>query len=136
MPIAGTGAGLRPIGQDPNFVEDFREIFNISVPIHQNEDEIDQVSISSMFYEHLFCTKVFSSAFLELCFSFGKSTKALLYKKCTGKMLMKLTAGVNIYASYRSYKTQSRNLKIVICYRIDSLVIQIDLCNIQTNLSL
>ncbi len=44
MPIAGTGAGLRPIGQDPNFVEDFREIFNISVPIHQNEDEIDQVS--------------------------------------------------------------------------------------------
>ena len=43
MPIAGTGAGLRPIGQDPNFAEDFREIFNISVPIHQNDEEIDQV---------------------------------------------------------------------------------------------
>ena len=43
IPIAGTGAGLRPIGQDPNFVADFREIFNISVPILDNEEEIDQV---------------------------------------------------------------------------------------------
>jgi hypothetical protein len=44
-PIAGTGAGLRPIGQDPNFAEDFREIFNISVPIHKDEDKIDQVLV-------------------------------------------------------------------------------------------
>jgi hypothetical protein len=35
LPIAGTGAGLRPIGQDPNFAKDFREIYNISVPIHE-----------------------------------------------------------------------------------------------------
>ena len=47
IPIAGTGAGLRPIGQDPNFVADFREIFNISVPILENEDKIDQVDILS-----------------------------------------------------------------------------------------
>ena len=43
MPIAGTGAGLRPIGQDPNFVSDFREIFNLSVPILPDDDPIDQV---------------------------------------------------------------------------------------------
>jgi hypothetical protein len=33
QPVFGTGAGLRPLGSDPNFVNDSREIFNISVPI-------------------------------------------------------------------------------------------------------
>ena len=38
-PIAGTGAGLRPIGQDPNFAQDLREIFNISYPIRSPAEE-------------------------------------------------------------------------------------------------
>ena len=38
-PIAGTGAGLRPLGQDPNFVQDLREIFNISCPIRSDLEE-------------------------------------------------------------------------------------------------
>ena len=38
-PIAGTGAGLRPIGQDPNFAKDLREIFNISYPIRSQAEE-------------------------------------------------------------------------------------------------
>ena len=39
QPIAGTGAGLRPIGQDPNFANDLREIFNISYPIRSEAEE-------------------------------------------------------------------------------------------------
>lgn len=38
-PISGSGAGLRPIGKDPNFVEDLREIFNISIPILHEDDK-------------------------------------------------------------------------------------------------
>ena len=36
-PISGSGAGLRPIGRDPNFVADLRESFNISVPLLSDE---------------------------------------------------------------------------------------------------
>ena len=36
-PIHGSGAGLRPIGKDPNFVADLRESFNISVPVLSDE---------------------------------------------------------------------------------------------------
>ena len=45
-PIAGTGAGLRPIGKDPNFVEDLREIFNISVPILHEGDETNSFKVT------------------------------------------------------------------------------------------
>ena len=38
-PISGSGAGLRPIGQDPNFVADLRESFNIAVPVLSDEEE-------------------------------------------------------------------------------------------------
>ena len=44
-PISGSGAGLRPIGQDPNFVADLRESFNISVPVLS--DEVQWVEIIS-----------------------------------------------------------------------------------------
>ena len=53
------------------------------------------LSISSTFYERLFCTKVFSAAFFYLHVSRKKLRKALLYEKCIPKMLMKLRAGVN-----------------------------------------
>ena len=33
MAIPGSGAGFRPQGQDHNFAQDFRESYNISVPI-------------------------------------------------------------------------------------------------------
>jgi hypothetical protein len=56
---------------------------------------VAQVSISSAFYVNLFCMKVFSAAFLWLSFGFGKSTKALSYKKRACKILTKLTTGVN-----------------------------------------
>jgi len=48
---------------------------------------LHQESISSTFYTRLFCTKVFWAAFLCLQFCFEQS----LYKKCTRRMLMKLT---------------------------------------------
>ena len=44
-PISGSGAGLRPIGQDPNFVADLRESFNIAVPVLS--DEVQWVEIIS-----------------------------------------------------------------------------------------
>ena len=44
-PISGSGAGLRPIGRDPNFVADLRESFNISVPLLS--DEVQWVEIIS-----------------------------------------------------------------------------------------
>ena len=44
-PIHGSGAGLRPIGKDPNFVADLRESFNISVPVLS--DEVQWVEIIS-----------------------------------------------------------------------------------------
>jgi len=48
---------------------------------------------SPFLYALLFCTEVFSAAFLKLHFGFGKITKALSFEKRVRKMLMKLTAG-------------------------------------------
>ena len=40
-PIPGTGAGLRPLGKDPNFAKDLRENFNITIPILHEDDKND-----------------------------------------------------------------------------------------------
>ena len=40
-PVFGTGAGLRLLGSDPNFMEDLREIYNVSVPVPENDEDVE-----------------------------------------------------------------------------------------------
>jgi hypothetical protein len=56
------------------------------------EREIErQVSISPTFYARLFCTKVLRQAFLYLHFRFELFLAQEYWRKCTHKMLVKMT---------------------------------------------
>jgi hypothetical protein len=55
----------------------------------------DQVSISPIFYEHLFCMKVFCAAFMCLKFGFVMFWQKDLGTKVAHKMLVKLTSGAS-----------------------------------------
>ena len=56
-----------------------------------------QVSISPKFYEHLFCTSVFCTAFKCLQFGFVIFWQKEVGAKAARKMLVKLTLGLNSY---------------------------------------
>ncbi len=61
-----------------------------------------QVSISSTFYERIFCTNVVSAAFFLVTCTYKKLPKRCLYDKRERIMLMKLTAGFPVY--HQTYK--------------------------------
>jgi len=64
------------------------------------------VSISSIFWAQLFCTKVFYTAFLYLHFGFEFFWQKNINKKAAQKILMKLTKGRN-----RGSKQSKKNRK-------------------------
>jgi len=66
-----------------------RQLFRMFITIPLLWKLLHQVSISSSVFARIFCTKVLFSSYVL-------AKKALSYQKCVRKMLMKLTAGLNI----------------------------------------
>jgi hypothetical protein len=70
------------------------------------------VSISPIFYEQLFCTKVFCAAFISLQFGFVIFWQKDFGAKAALQMLVKLTPGGNIgpiYVLKFSFSEKSQN---------------------------
>jgi len=74
-----------------------------------------KVSISSTFYTHIFCMKVFCTAFFYLHVTREKLPKRLPFQKGVRKTMMKLTPGVSSKIPIRCKENGRQHRRFQLC---------------------